>query len=86
MPKHPLSKAELDQLLIIVALGAAAGFVWQTLQELANARRELRTARWDLSAEQDHREALERRVQTLQDRNGRLDAQIDSVREAVGRG
>lgn len=67
MPKPPLSKAELYQLAAVVALGAAVGFIWQTLAELTDARRQLRTTRLDLAAARGALEDAQADAQRLAD-------------------
>lgn len=85
MPKHPLTKAEGYSLAAVLLIGAAAGAIWAALDEVANARRELRTARLNLAAARDDYETVSHQRNLLRDANGRLGAQLDEIRKAAGR-
>lgn len=76
MPKHPLSKADLNLVLAMVALGAAAGFVTQAWADLADARRDTRRLRGRLAMADERAEGLSRSLAQL----GRY---VDSVRAIV---
>lgn len=76
MGKHPLTRAEVNQLLAVVALGAAVGFIWQTFAELTNARRELRNANWKAGEATETAEFWEARYRDLSDRTVEQHARI----------
>lgn len=85
MGKHPLTRAEVNQLLAVVALGAAVGFIWQTLSELADARRELRTARWENSDLKDRLDAARLGAEVDWEAIKSLRVKLDAVHQAIKR-